>query len=221
MMNKPVIVFDLDDTFINEINYLKSAYFEIAESLDQDNKIEVYEKMLSDYFNGFNVFQNLTAIYHQKTLEDLLSAYRNHWPTMPLKPYSLETLNYLKEKGCILGIITDGRSITQRNKLKATKIENYFDEIIISEEFGSGKPSVENYEIFHKYRADRYYYIADNPRKDFLAPNKLNWETICLLDTENQNIHKQDFNLKKEYLPKYKIESLKEINGLLKSKSTN
>lgn len=214
-MNKPVIVFDLDDTLIYEIDYLKSAYYEIAGLLDENNKEEVYDKMLTSYFKGINVFNILISQFPKINMEDLLRIYRNHKPTLQLKNYSLEILNYLKKNKCIIGLITDGRSITQRNKLKATKIENYFDLIIISEEFASEKPNVENYRIFHNFRSEKYYYVADNTKKDFVTPNKLNWETICLLDIENKNIHKQDFKLSKEYLPKYKIESLLEIKKIL------
>lgn len=54
-----------------------------------------------------------------------------------------------------------------------------------------------------------FTYVGDIPQKDFLAPNSLGWNTICLLD--GQNIHKQDFSLPKEYLPKVRINSLYEI----------
>ena len=214
-MNKPVIVFDLDDTLIYEIDYLKSAYYEIAGLIDEDNNEYIFDKMLSNYFKGLNVFEEIIAEFPKMTLEDLLKIYRSHIPNLKLRSYSLEILNYLKDKKCIIGLITDGRSITQRNKLKATKIEDYFDLIIISEEFGSEKPNVENYNAFNNFKTDKYYYIADNTKKDFIAPNKLNWETICLLDTENQNIHKQNFNISEEYLPKYKIDSLNEIKNIL------
>jgi putative hydrolase of the HAD superfamily len=109
-----------------------------------------------------------------------------------------------------LGIITDGRSVTQRNKLTQTGMLYFFDDILISEEFGSEKPNNANYMYYHKYGEANYFYIGDNLGKDFLAPNALNWTTICLLDNGN-NIHKQDFNLDSSFLPKYKINNLDEV----------
>ena len=56
----------------------------------------------------------------------------------------------------------------------------------------------------------KYYYIGDNTKKDFIAPNKLGWETICLRDN-GLNIHQQNFNLDSSFLPKYMINNLAEI----------
>ena len=55
-----------------------------------------------------------------------------------------------------------------------------------------------------------FIYIGDNTKKDFIAPNKLGWETICLRDN-GLNIHQQNFNLDSSFLPKYMINNLAEI----------
>jgi putative hydrolase of the HAD superfamily len=116
----------------------------------------------------------------------------------------------LKANGYKLGLVTDGYSITQRNKLKALGIEELFDLVVISEEFGSAKPSVANFAVFHQFNTDVYYYIADNPAKDFVSPNALGWQTICLIDAGN-NIHKQDFNKESLYLPRMTIDTLEQV----------
>jgi putative hydrolase of the HAD superfamily len=46
-------------------------------------------------------------------------------------------LKQLKANGYKLGLITDGRSISKRKKIKALNIEKYFEYILISEEFGT------------------------------------------------------------------------------------
>lgn len=47
-MRKRVVVFDLDDTLYKEIDFLKSAYMEIASWIEESyGKIGVYEYMLS------------------------------------------------------------------------------------------------------------------------------------------------------------------------------
>lgn len=87
--------------------------------------------------------------------------------------------------------------------------------IIVAEEFGSEKPAERNYLYFSKkYPDTRYVYVGDNPEKDFLAPNRLGWETICLLDN-GENIHRQDFSLSVEYLPHYKVRTFDEILEIL------
>ena len=103
----------------------------------------------------------------------------------------------------------------QRNKIKALGLESYFEEIIISEEFGSEKPNINNYKYFQNVFLNKNYtYIADNISKDFISANTLNWKTICLLDN-GKNIHKQNFNVSSHFLPKYQINSFSEILELI------
>ena len=143
------------------------------------------------------------------TKETLLHWYRTHKPQISLTDGCKGFLSVIVAKGCRLGIITDGRTVTQLNKIEALGLHSLIadEDIVISERFGSEKPSPRNYLYFmNKYGADaRYYYIADNTAKDFIAPNRLGWTTVCLKDN-GQNIHKQKFSLSDEFLPKYTVE---------------
>jgi putative hydrolase of the HAD superfamily len=110
-------------------------------------------------------------------------------------------------------LVTDGRSNSQRNKIKALGLERWFEErnIIISEEFGSEKTDKRNFTYFmEKYPGRSYCYVGDNTQKDFLAPNGLGWNTVCLLD-DGRNIHKQDFNLEGSKLPKKCINDIRQL----------
>lgn len=207
-MISKTVVFDLDDTLALEIEYLTSAFHEIAQKVDDQNP-NLYTVLWDAFQHKENPFACVSELYPQYTVVDLLQLYRNHFPSYPENNCKSQ-LEQLKYRGCILGLVTDGYSITQRNKLKALGIENLFDLIIISEEFGSAKPTAANFEVFHQFRTTEYYYIADNPSKDFVSPNALGWQTICLLDNGN-NIHKQDFAKESLYLPSQKINHLDEL----------
>ena len=51
----------------------------------------------------------------------------------------------------------------------------------------------------------------DNPQKDFIAPNRLGWATIGLLDS-GSNIHGQKLDgLSDEQLPSVWIEKIEEL----------
>jgi putative hydrolase of the HAD superfamily len=215
MKYKKAIVFDLDDTLIYEIDFLKSAYREISGFIDLDNSNSLYNNMIIWYEEGENVFEKLLFIYPLVLKNELLTIYRNHFPLIELNEGVIEVLNYCKEKSFFLGLISDGRASTQRNKLVATGIIDFFDKIIISEEFGSEKPSLGNYEIFFEFEAEEYFYIADNPNKDFISPNRLGWKTVCVKD-KGFNIHQQNLNLPPEYLPQKIISSLKELIRIIK-----
>jgi len=204
------VVFDLDDTIVKEIEYLKSAFNSIAKYVDIKNET-LFEQMMEWYFDKQNVFQNVINQYQNIEIQTLKNIYRNHFPNFNSQSEERNLLIDLKNKGYKLGLITDGFSITQRNKIKALNIENLFDLIIISEEFGSEKPNKKNYEVFHQFKTDDYYYIGDNVKKDFVIPNELGWKTICILDDGN-NIHKQDFNKEVLYLPQIRLSNLLDIN---------
>ena len=208
-----VVVFDLDDTLYKEIDYLRSAYRYIASQLagDEVEREEIYGTLYGAYSEGRDAFVALMERYNDKTVtkETLLHWYRYHKPQIPLADGCEEFLLRLAAKGCRLGIITDGRTVTQTNKIVALGLDRYIsdEDIIISERFGSEKPSPENYLYFmNKYGAEaRYYYIADNTSKDFIVPNELGWTTVCLKD-DGRNIHKQNFSLSNEFLPKFTVE---------------
>jgi putative hydrolase of the HAD superfamily len=214
-----IVIFDLDDTLYNEIDFLKSAFKKIAQVVAINAKakeIDVFKDMLGYFRTKQNSFELITKKYGTSlSVNDLIKIYRTHEPKLYLSKINIETLDYLKRNGVIMGLITDGRSIQQRNKIRALGLDAYFSEIIISEEFGSKKPDVKNFEYFKEiFGKGKYYYIGDNLVKDFIAPNNLNWTTICLLDN-GFNIHPQDFNLPISYLPKYKVKKLNEILQLI------
>ena len=213
-MKTKYLIFDLDDTLVYEIDYLKSAYYEIAIKLDQENVDLLFQKMWAFYINKENVFDELIRIYPSISKEELLGIYRNHYPSVSLIDGGKEILEYAKNKGYNIGLITDGRSITQRNKLRALGIEDYFDKIIISEEFGSTKPNEKNFRCFMENEFSTYIYVADNPKKDFITPNRLNWISVCLIN-KGWNIHPQIFDTNKKYLPKVKIRELIELKKLI------
>lgn len=208
-MEDYVICFDLDDTLYKEIDYLESAYKEIAEYVGHP---EVTDQMLDWYQSGENAFKKLIEFYNLTlSIADLLKIYREHYPDIHLDEGVKEFLVSLKEDGAKLGLISDGRSLTQRNKIKALGLEGFFDIEIISEEFGSEKPCLKNYQaVMDKFPERKLFvYVGDNTAKDFWAPNQLGWRTVCLAQ-DKRSIHRQDMSLGKEYMPERVITNLKD-----------
>ncbi len=192
-MNK-CVVFDLDDTLYKEIDFLRSAYRFIAQQLCPEAADQLAEEMWCRYGQGQDVFAWLEALHPEVSKQQLLDWYRYHTPTIALSPDALQLLEHLTQHHAKIGLITDGRSRTQRNKIAALHLTRFLsspEAVVISEEFGSEKPSEANYRHFEQlYPSHSYVYIADNPRKDFLAPNRLGWLTIGLRDN-GRNIHPQ------------------------------
>lgn len=216
---KKAIIFDLDDTLYKEIEYLKSAYRDITNWLENTYHISgVYEYMIRSFYAGDNVFDKLNQHYLLNVdINEYLLKYRNHVPVLSLDSNTDLLLNELLNNGCLLGIITDGREISQTNKIKALGLCKYIsnDNCIISESFGYAKPSLQNYLYFsEKWGEIDYYYVGDNTSKDFIAPNSLGWKTVCLLD-DGRNIHKQNFSESQDKLPGYIINNLIELLHLI------
>ena len=209
-MDQLVVCFDLDDTLYKEIDFVKSAYGEIAEKVGHP---EAAQQMLDWYYEKKNAFAELINVYGLNiSIGECLQIYRNHYPNITLDDGVKEFLNELKLNGAKLGLITDGRSVSQRNKIKALGLEGTFDKVIISEEFGSEKPDLRNYLAVMDEFPERknFIYVGDNPAKDFIAPNKLGWDTYCLKQ-DKRNIHEQVFSGPKENMPHHVVAKIQEI----------
>ena len=214
-MCKRVVCFDLDDTLYKEIDFVESGFRLIAES---EKRPELLPKMMGWREQGEDVFFNLNKSIGKETLKsEYLKIYRYHKPQITLSIGVEEMFDELKFRNVTLGIITDGRSETQRNKIKALGLEKWFQDenIIISEEFGSEKTDERNFRYFtSKYPGSRYTYVGDNPNKDFLVPNRLGWKTIMLKD-DGRNIHKQGA-VPMEYLPQITINEFDELLDIIR-----
>ena len=220
-----LIAFDLDDTLYKEIDFVRSAFYYISRYLNSKYPVEqkyAYNVLYSAFENKENPFDKLFSILENanitisENITGLVDIYRNHPPAIELDIETYEILSRLKSCGYILALVTDGRSITQRNKITALGLDRFFENhnIIISDEFGSEKTNISNFKYFN----DRYpftkkmFYIGDNPKKDFFNPAKLGWKTICLKDN-GTNIHPQDFT--NHTNPDFTVNSLSEIYRLI------
>ena len=214
-MCKKVVCFDLDDTLYKEIDYVESGFRLIAESEEHPDLLPM---MMGWRKRGEDVFFNLNkAIGKETSKSEYLKIYRYHTPKITLSEGVEETLDELKSRDVILGLITDGRSETQRNKIIALGLGRWFenDNIIISEEFGSEKTDERNFRFFmKKYPKMNYLYIGDNPKKDFVVPNRLGWNTVILKD-DGRNIHKQEA-VPVENLPQITITRIEELLDFIK-----
>lgn len=207
-----VIVFDLDDTLYNELDYLKSAYQYIALQLEPKEWKPLYTFMFSLYRNKENVFEVLSSKYNIE-VQLLVDMYRNHTPEIKLFFGALELFNTIKAKKGKIGIITDGRSKTQTAKIKALGIFDLIDKIVISEDLGTEKPNPKNFKVIEASFPDcNYWYIADNLKKDFIAPKKMGWQTVGLIDN-GKNIHFASHKyLNNLHEPQAYILSISELN---------
>lgn len=216
-MENLCVVFDLDDTLYKEIDFLKSAYRVISSRLENTHiaQVALYDHMIVLFEQNHDVLGDIQNQYGVSK-STLLDWYRTHTPKIELSPSARVLMEQLREKGVKMGLITDGRGVTQRAKIEALGLYGYIDkdDIIVSEEFGTQKPAKENYEYFIlKYPNHKYVYIGDNVSKDFIAPNSLRWQTIGLKDN-GYNIH-QNKPISPTYNPSIWVDDLVDILPIL------
>lgn len=94
-----------------------------------------------------------------------------------ISPNTKEILEYLKNKGYSLGILTNWFRYTQEERLKRADILKYFDYIVYGED--GLKPTKESYlKALNGYKEDECVIIGDDIINDVLEPIKLGINAI-------------------------------------------
>ena len=213
--SEKVVVLDLDDTLYKEADYRQSGFRAVCreiEALYGKSLVRDFEEHTQRDGDVLDVLRCHAGL-PLTAKESLLWIYRLHTPDIALTEDVRDVLRQLEARYPVI-VLTDGRSVTQRKKMLALGLQRL--PVYISEEHCSAKPDPRRFEMIMKdYPAREYVYVADNPRKDFIAPNRLRWKTIGLRGGE-RNIHSQDCEgLISEMLPNQWIDTLTELPDIL------
>ena len=204
-----LIILDLDDTLYSEREFQRSGFRAILETLDVHHTV-LLDDLLELSIQGEDVFERLNFDDHQRALA--LSLYRQHIPEISLYPDAALFIDQAISAGCLLAIATEGRSISQSNKLSALGLDGKISHILISEEVGYRKVEPEFFAEIVPVAKDRpCVMVGDNPVKDFVVPNSLGWGTYLLLDRGN-NVHRQDVAVSDAYRARHEIHSFNEFS---------
>lgn len=189
------VIFDLDDTLYDEIDYCKSGFACVSEFLAElpgsTSAESIFSALWKLFTAGnrtktFNAALDELAISHDDTLiPKLVQLYRTHEPKIALPADSRDVLDELSGR-YTLALLTDGFLPAQKLKVRALGIEDYFKTIVFTEELGREfwKPSPAGFEKIIKslnVKPQATTYVADNQNKDFIAPNGLGMATIRII----------------------------------------
>lgn len=187
------IVLDLDDTLYLERDYAISGYRAVAERFadrlgDREQAVAAMRHEL-DHGDRRKVFdgalRRLGLPHDPELLRGMIEVYGAHAPTISLLPDAQSAL--ARWRGRVkLGLISDGPAARQRAKLAALGISDAFDWIVLTDELGPGraKPHTAAFVAMESAlgaSSDQCMYVADNPSKDFVAPNRLGWASVRVL----------------------------------------
>ena len=189
------IIFDLDDTLYDEIDYCRSGFAAVARLLadqpEQPAADRIFDCLWRHFTAGnrtktFNAaLEELATPYDDKLIQDLIKVYREHIPKITLPADSRDVLHRLRDK-YTLALLTDGFLPAQKLKVQALGLEKHFKCVIYTEQLGREfwKPSPAGFEKLIEtlnVKAETMAYVADNQKKDFIAPNKLGLLTIQII----------------------------------------
>lgn len=220
-MRKICVAFDLDDTLFKERDYVLTGWRAVAEAVSSE--VNLSSDCLFDLMrcspDAFDALLSLPEVKETGLeISDVLAIYRAHKPTLSLPDDTLVALSQLNAGGAVTAIITDGRSITQRNKIEALGLDKIIDpgHILISEEAGADKLTPQPFEtLARRVAADHYYMVGDNPVKDFYYPNRLGWTSIMLRDRAGVNVPSQSLDDKEpDFWPQIFIDNLTQLPDL-------
>lgn len=224
------VVFDLDNTLYDEVDYCRSGFAAAAEFLtemiEDTPAKDIFNALWEQFCTGnqtrtFNgALEKLGIDYNDELIEELVKVYREHKPDITLPKDSLSVLKKLKRKYA-LALLTDGFLPAQKFKVQALKIEKFFTRIVYTEELGREfwKPSSAGFEKILEtlqIQPENAVYIADNEKKDFIAPNRLGFLTIQLI--RDNNIHVSNA-VENGFAAHHVIQKISQIPGLLEEYS--
>ena len=154
-------------------------------------------------------------------VDRLVEEYHNHTPKISLLPGIASLLSDLRADGAHLAVITDGVSHSQHRKVKALRLAELVDMIVVTDDKGLEyrKPHPYAFQSVSQrfgHQSSGYVYIGDNPLKDFIAPRRLGWETVRLR-MRNQ-LHEAAEPLAAEAAPRVECRSVAALRIFLTSR---
>ena len=219
------VVFDLDDTLYLERDYVRSGFAKVAETLEALGIARarvVFEHLWREFEAGRrgDAFDSLSLDFpfdDRISVLDLVDLYRAHQPTISLlDPDEFAALGRLPLP---LGLISDGVVRAQLAKMEALGLLAGFDAVILTGRWGRDfwKPHPRAFETVEDelgMPGDRLAYVADNPAKDFIAPNRRGWTSIRLR-MEGQ-LHYEAEPMQSDSHPQVELSSLAGLIRLLR-----
>jgi HAD superfamily hydrolase (TIGR01549 family) len=197
------IFFDLDDTLHDHHAPFARAIFSLfSKSNNQLETLEIYKTfrfysdvLWKEYDSGKIPLHKLRVQRIVRTLKDygvevseekaiqFQQSYEQELKQLSLFPEVPLLLNKLKELGIEIGLITNGPTEHQLNKIQQLGLDEHFSEnhIFISDQVGRAKPNPYIFEVAAreiKLASEELLYVGDSWENDVAGPMNAGWNAV-------------------------------------------
>jgi len=220
--------FDIDDTLfdstrlarISRINAIKAMIecgLPLTDVMTGYNLLmKIVKKYGSNYEHHFDrLLEILGCKWNAKIIAAGIVAYHDtKLAYLKPEPDVVPTLIALRDRGYKLGIISNGRSIKQWEKLIRLKLHHFFHTVVISENVGSEKPDTKIFRTALEQlgvEPEEAIYVGDHIETDILGANRAGLISVRIIKRKQEN--KQ--SLRGELQPKYTIRRFQELLKIL------
>ncbi len=209
------VLFDLDGTLLNRdesvkifidrqfdrlhkrLNHIpKDKYITRFLELDDGGyvwKDKVYQQLVNEF--------DMAGLTWEELLQDFVSQFQDS--CVPF-PNLIRMLEELKNKGLVLGMITNGKGQFQMDNIRALGIEKYFETILISEWAGMKKPEPQIFEkaLDHLHvLPNESVFIGDHPEKDVNAARSVGIKGVWKKDNRWDHLNTDSVVVDLEEIP--------------------
>lgn len=223
------ILFDIDDTLFDSTTLAKMTRINAIKAMIEsglpltsvskgyDLFIRIVNKYGPNYDRHFDrLLEALGCGWNPKIIAAGIIAYHDTKQAyLKPDPEVIPTLIALKDKGYKLGVISNGRSIKQWEKIIRLGLHHFFHVVVISEEAGSEKPDAKIFETALKklkVKPHEAIYVGDHLETDILGANKAGLISVRILKGK----YKKSRPTEKEMEPKYSIKKLSDLLKILR-----
>jgi putative hydrolase of the HAD superfamily len=191
------VVLDLDDTLYPEREYVLSGFEAVDRWICATKRIQGFGARARHLFESGRrgkIFDEVLLEFgiepHPDVIAEVVSVYREHVPALSLSSDAAEILPWLASN-FNLALLTDGYAEVQRAKIASLRLSRWIECIVVTDEIGRDfwKPSHVGFErIMGRYGGtpSGFVYVGDNPKKDFIAPKHLQWQTVRITRSEGE-----------------------------------
>lgn len=194
-------IFDVDDTLYLERDYVRSGFDAVGAWAEREGMPNIADTcwLLFRHGSRGRVFDQALAAHtvhpDPAVIDAMVEVYRSHRPVIELLPDARHVLASLDRLGFRLGVVTGGPVRSQEAKVESLGLRAWCEPIVYSGAWGPAldKPHQRSFEAVEHLTglaASRLCYVADNPAKDFVGPQRRGWAVIRVRRPDGLHAHR-------------------------------